>query len=275
MLSAFFKPSEDLKKKQQDNDSKLAQIQDKILKHPIYENIKLFGEDALKHKGVSHPKDILIYKEGLKCFDWNLKMEAMIAGRNGKRLNTRDIGSLLMCLPEETIQQKLKQFGISDATKPVLFNEKIPLTTKVISPEGNSVSVVFCGKDLRIAGTETILGYMKYQESEHICFPNHLWISIMNNTSEYKHVGLALHEAAFRISLSMGYQGKIGLDASYSSHAFHFISGYRFLNSACFPSIANAMQIKEFAGLVHELEEARRKMQVITKPLLSPIKLVN
>jgi len=54
----------------------------------------------------------------------------------------------------------------------------------------------------------------------------HLYIVDMRNQSGLKHVGNALHELAFRLSVAAELQGRIRLNAAWSSHLFHCLNGF-------------------------------------------------
>ena len=54
----------------------------------------------------------------------------------------------------------------------------------------------------------------------------HLYIVDMRNPSGLKHVGNALHELAFRLSVAVGLQGHVRLNAAWSSHLFHCLNGF-------------------------------------------------
>lgn len=54
----------------------------------------------------------------------------------------------------------------------------------------------------------------------------HLYITDMNNTSGHRHVGNALHEYAFRMSVALGAEGRIRFNAVRNSHIFHYNSGF-------------------------------------------------
>lgn len=63
-------------------------------------------------------------------------------------------------------------------------------------------------------------------EKEH---PPHVYIVDMNNLSPklYQHVGRALHEAAFRLSVKSGFEGRVRLEAVRNTHYFHYLCGFR------------------------------------------------
>ncbi len=56
---------------------------------------------------------------------------------------------------------------------------------------------------------------------------NDLFIEHMHNYSDVQHIGTAQHEIAFRMSLLLGAEGRVALDASYNSHTFHYINGFK------------------------------------------------
>lgn len=115
---------------------------------------------------------------------------------------------------------------------PMCDVDHTPLTTKVLS-EGQEKEIVLTkhklwgtekgeGHEASLYVDQKLVGYMKYSLA-----PDHLFISWMENKSCFKHVGTALHEFAFRESIKQGKHGHVELDASYSSHIFHYLNGFR------------------------------------------------
>lgn len=54
----------------------------------------------------------------------------------------------------------------------------------------------------------------------------YLYINHMENSSRLKHVGSALHEYAFRMSIAFGAQGRVRFIAVRNSHIFHLKNGF-------------------------------------------------
>ncbi len=57
--------------------------------------------------------------------------------------------------------------------------------------------------------------------------PGHIYIETVKNTSSVKHVGTALEEYAFRLSIQAGFHGRVELSAAWNSHCFHYKNGFR------------------------------------------------
>lgn len=57
----------------------------------------------------------------------------------------------------------------------------------------------------------------------------YLYVDYMRNTSngQFRHIGNALHEAAFRLSVQAGFEGRVVLKAQKNTHYFHYINGFR------------------------------------------------
>lgn len=194
----------------------------------------------------------------------------MLAENNTDRLATsKEFGSLYMYLPCEVIDEKLKQYGIkytaNAAGVPIIpFDHTVPLTTKILDSDGKEITVIFNGhKHLKRKDTNEVVGTITFDDAGSAIFPNHLYIKSLGNTSGYKHVGNALLEVAFRMSLSEGCKGKTWCDAYLDSHAFYYKYGYRF-SSTRFPSIADEKTIKEIMGLVAEYKKYQTECEAIS-----------
>jgi len=70
-------------------------------------------------------------------------------------------------------------------------------------------------------------GYNCYLNKEGLILP-HIHINYIENLSRgnYSHVGNALNELAFRISIMHGFEGRITLEAVRATHYFHFKNGF-------------------------------------------------
>lgn len=96
------------------------------------------------------------------------------------------------------------------------------------SPRPGEFHINLNTKEKRCGYIEIIL---EERELPHPCdkrkpYAPHLYIVVMNNLSGLKHVGNALHELAFRLSVAAGFQGRIRLNAIESSHLFHCLNGF-------------------------------------------------
>ncbi|KTD48050.1 hypothetical protein Lrub_1498 [Legionella rubrilucens] len=114
------------------------------------------------------------------------------------------------------------------------------LTTKILDKEGNPVefSVVNkygYGHNFKFIDSEGMqLGYLHLEEESlgAPTFKKYFIISQLHNTSpnrEYRNVGTALHELAFRHSFSSYFKtnGNIKVDIGYESLLFHYHCGFR------------------------------------------------
>lgn len=74
--------------------------------------------------------------------------------------------------------------------------------------------------------------YNFYKNEAGMILP-HIHINYIENLSraKYSHVGNALHELAFRISMQLGCEGRMTLEAVRETHYFHFINGFRSVNN--------------------------------------------
>ena len=97
----------------------------------------------------------------------------------------------------------------------------------VVENEGSELGIMIC--KLNEAGYENFLCRLD-TDREH---PRHILIINMENQSEYKHVGTALHEAAFRLSIEKEAQGHVRLDAARNTHYFHYLNGLRLEITPC------------------------------------------
>lgn len=111
----------------------------------------------------------------------------------------------------------LKTKGIVKTT-----NEAIPLAA-VFNRESYGYVI---GKIFNPKEPDTILGNIRFRKDS---IPS-ITITEMNNRfpETYKHIGTALHETAFRAYAG---QFRIELEAAWSSHYFHYLSGFRAYSS--------------------------------------------
>lgn len=154
-------------------------------------------------------------------------------------------------ITEQTIQQ--------NAAMHELTTQLLPLRTKILNSkkEEEAVSVIIkkegSSKDeksneyiciIRNAQGDQI-GLMKFSFASSIKWINdYLHILIMKKeNSNYKYVGTALHEVAFKMSLYYGKQGRVLVGAGYASILFHFGCGYRAIEEK-FPW--RALEVNDF-----------------------------
>lgn len=83
---------------------------------------------------------------------------------------------------------------------------------------------------------------------------SHVHIYKMENNSNYRHVGMALHEFAFRYSLMIGTKGRIKEEAAFSSHCFHIACGF---SPGSYKDSTNA-RIEKEKKLLQQIEDLRK-----------------
>ncbi len=132
---------------------------------------------------------------------------------------------------------------------PTITSASITLVTQVDSPQGIRESVIGSFQYHPIDSSNqpdhytasihlisaTCLGDLRFEvKKEEITNGTqtfqlpYVYITYMANNSQYTHVGNALHELAFRVSLLLGCEGRIRLDAVWGSDYFHYSNGFRY-----------------------------------------------
>lgn len=124
-----------------------------------------------------------------------------------------------------------------------MLPQGIELTTRVQLPSGESV-MVYAFYALAPNQTETYrvviqskerqgFGYMTFRiklaETDWLgkFTPAHICIIYMTATPGFKYGGTAMHEFAFRLSMSEGAKGHVRLEAVRNTHHFHVSNGFR------------------------------------------------
>jgi hypothetical protein len=85
----------------------------------------------------------------------------------------------------------------------------------------------------------------------------YLYIENMRNISKEKHVGNALHEYAFRMSIAYGAEGRIRFDAVRNTHIFHYKNGF----------LQEGVNDSDFQGYYLKMAEEMLKPERSTKNL--------
>ena len=127
----------------------------------------------------------------------------------------------------------------------------------------SSTYYLTCGEDflgyttleLNQRAKPDLLFYGAYKDFP--CFPGAIHVYMMERKNKHYKAGNSLHDIAVKASHIQGYEGRVDLDASWTSHIFHYQYGFR-------EPMEKEYEERERAGetvssIGHEYEEAKRK----------------